>query len=227
MFCATCGCQLPEVAKFCVRCGSQSFRSDALQPLPVAAQVPKALVSDLAIESRRAEFPDSQSVLLSPYPYAIGRKLVVPRDSVLPGQCVKCANSASEPWLRKTFSWHHPAIYILLISPILYIIVALIVRKRVNLAVPLCEAHKSIRRKRLWTAAVLLLGCIPLPIWLATYINNDAADGLAILIGIAMFIVGLVFLVYAAPVRAIHIGPNSAEFVGASPKFLAALTPSR
>jgi hypothetical protein len=178
------------------------------------------------VGSKRAEFPDSESLLLSPRPYAVGRKLVVPRDSVLPGQCVKCTNSPVEPWLRKTFSWHHPAIYILIISPILYVIVALIVRKRVKLAVPLCEPHRSIRRKRLWTAAVLLLGCIPVPVCLAVYINSDAAAVVTIWLGIAMFIVGLLFLAYASPLRATHIGPNSAEFVGASPKFLAALTPS-
>lgn len=225
MFCQRCGCDLPEVAKFCVRCGSRTEQSMTQGPIqPAAEQVPQEAVRTSIIDSRKAEFPDSESPLLSPRPYAVGKRLIVPRDAVLPDRCVKCANPPAEPWLRKTFSWHHPGIYVLIISPILYIIVALIVRKRVKLAVPLCDAHKSIRRKRLWTAAVLLLGCIPLPIWMAAYINNDAADAVAILLGVTMFIVGLVFLLYGSPLRATYIGPNSAEFAGASPKFLAALT---
>lgn len=39
MFCATCGCQLPEIAKFCVRCGSQMSRSGA--GLPAQAATPQ------------------------------------------------------------------------------------------------------------------------------------------------------------------------------------------
>jgi hypothetical protein len=141
----------------------------------------------------------------------------------LPARCVKCGNTPIEPWVRITFSWHHPGYYVLLISPLLYVIVALIVRKRIKLSIPLCKAHKSIRGKRLWIAAVLLVGCIPLPAALGTYVGNDAAEIVAIWLGIGMFVAGLLFFAYAPPLKATHISSAGAEFKGACQEFLTSL----
>jgi hypothetical protein len=154
---------------------------------------------------------------------ATGNLLLVPRGLVLPARCVKCGNASSEPWPRITFSWHHPGYYCFIISPILYAIVALIVRKTIKLSVPLCKAHKSIRKKRLLMATVLLIGCIPLPTALGVYVGNDNADIVAICLGIAMFISGLFFLAFASPMKPTRISSVSAEFQGVCPEFLAGL----
>jgi uncharacterized membrane protein len=122
-----------------------------------------------------------------------------------------------------TFNWHHPALFLLLISPIIYLIVSLIVAKKVTLVVPLCAAHKQIRKKRLWTGWLLLIACIPLPVAMATYLGNDAASTLAVWLGIALFLCGIGFLLAARPLRAIEIGPTSAEFAGACPDVLDAM----
>jgi hypothetical protein len=161
-----------------------------------------------------------------PVPYAEGNGLVVPRDAILPRRCVKCANTATEPWLQKTFSWHHPALYFLLLLGLFpYAIVAAIIRKKIKLAVPLCDAHKSIRKKRLWTGALLLFTCIPVPWVLASYTIKDAgvAFCIAALLGAGMFVAGVMFTVCESPLRATHIGLDSAKFKGACPDFLASL----
>jgi hypothetical protein len=224
MFCPNCGCNLPAVAKFCVRCGSQILSSvevgrtvgttDAPGTAAAATQLP---------DSRRAQFPDSE--VPPPYAYAKGNRFVVPRDAVLPPRCVKCGNLPADPWLTKTFSWHSPGLYVLLVSPILFLIVALIVQKKIKLSVPLCATHKSIRKKRLWLSAILLLGCIPIPVALATYVGNDEAAALSVFLGLGMFLAGAAFHGYASPIRPAHIGSGSAEFKGACKDFLANLRP--
>lgn len=225
MYCPNCACELPAVAKFCVRCGSrielsrdnpQVGQTNIVPPPP--GEAPSSITPEPTIEARRAKF-SSQAENAPTNVHAIGSHFVVPPGGVLPNRCVKCGGKPSDPWLNLTFSWHHPLLYFLLISPIIYVIVAAVVVKRVTLAVPLCAVHKSIRKKRLWTGWVLLILCIPLPVAMASYIGNDAATTLAVWIGLALFIVGIGFLRAAAALRATHIGP-SAEFRGACPEFL-------
>src|SRR5580658_9273162 len=211
MFCSNCACELPTIAKFCVRCGTRVESSISPAPAQVVTPPASELVEDksarcekcgghnpsdysfcracgtslptgsvlspndaLDVNSKRAVSFDSDRALSRVR--ATGNILLVPRDSVLPARCVKCGNTPAEPWVKITFSWHHPGYYCFLISPIIYVVVALIVRKRIKLLVPLCKAHKSIRTKRLWIATVLLVGCIPLPALLGAYIGNDAAE---------------------------------------------------
>lgn len=219
MFCSRCGCTLPSVAKFCVRCGSQvEAHLDATTPLPM----PPQQVADITNhESRKAIFLTAENRPL--HPYSEGNRFVISKDSVLPNCCVKCGNSPTEPWLLKTFSWHSPLLYFLIISPVIYVIVALIVRKQIRLAVPLCKAHKSIRKSRLWIGGALLTGCLPVTLFIAAYVENEQNTGVAIWLGIAMFVVGLVFLAMASPLRPKRIGIESAEFSGAGKEFLAIL----
>jgi hypothetical protein len=139
---------------------------------------------------------------------------------------VKCANPATEPSLKKIFSWHHPALYFLVLLGFFpYAIVASIIRKKIKLNVPLCDEHKSIRTKRLWIGAVLLLTCIPVPWWLASHFIRDygTAFWVGFLFGIGMFVAGVMFTVCESPLQAKRIGLDSAEFTGACPEFLASL----
>ncbi len=154
-----------------------------------------------------------------------GDRFVVPRGAVLPSRCVKCANTPSDPWLQKTFSWHSPALLFLLFLGLWpYVIVAAIVQKKIKLAVPLCDLCKASRRRRLPIGAALLLTCVPVP-WAFSYLIKDPGTAIlsAILLGVVMFVAGLMFTVFESPLRATHIGRDSAEFKGACPDFLANL----
>jgi hypothetical protein len=152
-------------------------------------------------------------------------RFVVPRGAVLPSRCVKCSNTPSEPWLTKTFSWHSRQLVCLLLLGLWpYFIAVAIVQKKMRLAVPLCDSCKARRRTRLRIGAALLFSCIPVP-WALGCLINDAETGIAsaLLLGVAMFVAGLVFIALASPLKPTRIGRDSAEFKGACPDFLSAL----
>src|SRR5437762_2396026 len=61
----------------------------------------------------------------------------------LPPVCMVCGAGATVH-KSKQFSWHPPWVGVLvLISPVIYIIVALILTKRQRIATPLCDRHSS------------------------------------------------------------------------------------
>ncbi|HWE37172.1 MAG TPA: hypothetical protein VG406_11450 [Isosphaeraceae bacterium] len=85
-----------------------------------------------------------------------GDALVVPKGAVLPDVCVKCGDVAVKR-LRRNLSWHNPVVYILMVSPLIYIIVALIVRKTGKVEVGLCGRHARRRLTAIligWTLAL-------------------------------------------------------------------------
>ena len=258
VYCGKCGTKVIEGNQFCTACSNPLRAEIGLEPAPLepaplhthsipewagmaslsqqratasqasstfaqkeAPKTPIPIATEAISESRKAKFPEIKA---SPSnTQAKGSLFVVPPGGLLPNRCVKCGAVPSEPWLDLTYSWHHPGLFLLLISPIIYLIVSLVVAKKVTLSVPLCSVHKEIRRERLWTGWLLLIACIPLPVAMAAYIANDAAATVALLLGLTLAIVGIGFLRAAAPLRATHIGPASAEFSGACPDVLDAM----
>jgi len=77
------------------------------------------------------------------------KELVISCDAALPDRCVKCNTSEGVTRVKRKLYWHHPAIYLLLLLPfrvILYLIVALMVRKKATVYAGLCARH---RRRRI------------------------------------------------------------------------------
>lgn len=153
-----------------------------------------------------------------------GKKLNVPRGASLPAQCVKCGAAAQKPW-RKKFYWHAPWLFILVIFPglLIYAIVALIVRKSMELNVPLCDRHHSDRKRFVALGAVMLIGFIPVGAILAG-IGIDG--GYASLVALAMFIVGVVFYMKAQFLRPVKIDEQGGTFLGGNEEFLRGLPAS-
>jgi hypothetical protein len=204
---------------FCVKCGSELYPNKTVCPSCHFDNVHN-VSPPVAVSSYPLTMPP-----VPQEPYAEGDVLVVPRGAVLPAYCVKCAG-APQRWLQKKFYWHDPLLYLLIILGVLvYAIVSLIVRKQAQLAVPLCEAHESARKTKLWIGVVLLLGCIPLPVALSVSINTDAAAGLGFLLGVVMFFAGLITISLSQVLRPKYIGDDCAKFKGAAPEFLARLKP--
>jgi hypothetical protein len=87
-----------------------------------------------------------------------GDMLVIHKCAPLPDICLK-SNKPATRRLKRSLSWHHPAVFLLLlISPLIYIIVALILRKSATLNIPLTDAWHGRRRRRMlfaWVAALL------------------------------------------------------------------------
>ncbi len=124
--------------------------------------------------------------------------LVMSKDAQLPNRCIKC-NEPTNGRLKRKLTWHHPAIYILiLIAWLVYLIVALIVRKRATVGVGLCEEHCAKRRKNLLiTWSLVLLGVAG---FILAMIEEDGTYALiGALLLLSGIIYGIVFARIVAP----------------------------
>ena len=149
-----------------------------------------------------------------------GKKLYLPRFASLPPNCVKCGQPADKPF-RKKFFWHPSWMYIMILFPglLIYAIVVLIVRKTMELDVPICAHHHGERKRFKIIGAVLLLGAIPGGMILNMAIG--ISEGAAWAVGIIAFLGGLVFLGRAGSVMSPKmIDDTHGEFGGVSAEFL-------
>ncbi|HSS95623.1 MAG TPA: hypothetical protein VLK33_01260 [Terriglobales bacterium] len=157
--------------------------------------------------------------------YRAGKILVVPSGSTLPLYCVKCGAPASGKPLHKTFHWHNSWLYILLLLGVfIYAVVALIIQKKMFLAIPFCDKHRSWRKRMNITGAVLLVGVLPLCIALG---ELDVNGGLIALIAAGMILGGAVVLaLVGSSFIAVYIDETCSKFKGAGERFLATLPTS-
>lgn len=159
-----------------------------------------------------------------------GNRLVVlnmPGQIVqLPPPCVKCGAPANGKPVKKTFSWHHPALYLLALAGLLlYVIVAAIVRKSIRLSVPLC-AHHAQRR----STAVTLAWVIPVVGVADTFIlpKFGMDTGVVALITVVLVVTGIViWAIVDYPIRPKSIDQNWAVFTGCDEAYLQQFPPGR
>jgi hypothetical protein len=86
--------------------------------------------------------------------------LVMTKEALLPNRCIKC-NAPADERLQRKLTWHHPALYLLiLVSVLVYAIVAMVVRKTATIKVALCEDHVSSRRRNMLITWALAFGCV-------------------------------------------------------------------
>lgn len=209
MYCIACGSQNSDQDKFCNLCGKPLVTGAGAQIAAVASAAPVA--------------PSTA--------YRQGNRLVVPKGAPLPPYCVKCGQRVTGEPYRKTFYWHTPLLWLLallgVVGLIILSIVAMVIRKRADLAISICDQHLQRRKNLLITAWVLGLGCIPGGILVGALIHDsDLAAGLGVLTGFLLFVAAIVTGVMAAVLRPREITEFSATFSGAGEQFLAQL-PSR
>jgi len=93
-----------------------------------------------------------------------GKLLVMRIGSALPHRCVKCNQPAVGPIKTRKIYWHHPGWYVLVfLSVPIYVIAALIARKKTQIAPGLCAKHQNRRRLFLaigWSGFVIGLTLI-------------------------------------------------------------------
>ncbi|MEO8434162.1 MAG: zinc finger Ran-binding domain-containing protein [Pyrinomonadaceae bacterium] len=146
--------------------------------------------------------------------------LVFTRDAMLPDRCVKCNSFVDGSRLRKKLSWHHPAIYLLILAGLLvYAIVAMVLSKRATVELGICEDHRRKRRYGMMIGWMLFLGGI------MGAILGIAYDYIGIMtIGFLLIPVGLVWLILAA--RFVNVKKIDDRFVwlkGINREYLATL----
>lgn len=213
MYCIVCGAQNADQDKFCNRCGKPLVTSAA----GAGAQIAAAAAAAAPVV---ASMPSTA--------YRQGNKLVIPTGAPLPRYCVKCAQPVTGEFFKKKFQWHNPLLYLIaLISPIIYIIVAMIVMKRVELLVPMCDEHRQRRKNLLIATWVLALGFIPGGILAGSlFSDSDTGVGVGLLVGFLLFIAAFVTGVKAIIMKPQEITPACATFTGVCEQFLT-LLPSR
>src|SRR5262249_8624644 len=154
----------------------------------------------------------------------MGSKLLIPiRYSrgvvVLPRLCVRCGAAANGRPVEKMFYWHHPAVYLAIFAGVLiYLIVALVVRKGMKIRVPLCAQHAQRRGVLVTLAWVLpLIGIAD--VFVLPRFNVDG--GLVALICIGLILAGIVlWAVVSSPIRPKFIDATRGEFTGFCETFL-------
>lgn len=153
-----------------------------------------------------------------------GSRFVVTQASKLPPFCVQCGETATGEPVKKTFSWHSPWLYLMIVFPglIFYVIVAFFASRKISLAIPLCENHRNRYRTGRLTGTVMMVGGISFAfIFFGISPENY---GWAWLIGLGMLFAGaVVFAIADDIIRPSHIDHNSGTFRGANEAFLVRL----
>lgn len=160
-----------------------------------------------------------------------GNLLVMSKDAVLPDRCLKCNTPAGGYKLKRNLSWHHPFYFALVVSPLIYLIVALIVRKTAKVLIPVCDHHRRRRTRGIIVACLLtVLGVMTMVSGIASlrgiaqgsgaYVGYFLFGGLGVILG------GLIYAirceVVALPKR---IDTRFVWLKNVDPGFLAALPP--
>lgn len=124
-----------------------------------------------------------------------GVTLVMSKDAPLPDRCVKC-NAITTGRLKRKLAWHHPALYLLLlVAWLIYLIIAMFVRRRATVELGLCDEHRAKRRTYIWITWLLALA--GLGGFLLAIIAND---GTPALIGVVLLLAAIIFGVVATRV---------------------------
>jgi hypothetical protein len=125
-----------------------------------------------------------------------GSTLVMSKDASLPDYCVKCDAPANGFRLKRNLSWHHPALFLLLlIAWLIYLILAMALRKRAIVYLGLCQEHYQKRRN------LLIAGFIALVAAFALMFGALASDyPLAALLGLLGILASAIWLAFVARV---------------------------
>jgi hypothetical protein len=215
MTCPKCGWVRELGALECPACGIVYARYGGgpkpASPAEVDPLSPPPLPPSAALNPYAPPQSNLRGVMIAPHEqqmlaggvWRAGDLLVLQKGASLPNRCVLCNQPASVQFLKK-MHWHQPWVYLMILPGILiYAIVAAIVRKRADVALPLCAEHEG-RRKRAATTGYLLVVCGLVSMFGGCPFidkNNDiftillGLGGLALLIGLIVVSVGANFVV--------------------------------
>lgn len=153
-----------------------------------------------------------------------GELAVLTPSGELPPRCVKCNADAEQPVKERTVYWHTPWLYLLIIiSLLIYLIVALIARKSARVAPGLCGEHRQRRTQYLiggWLASLTGIGLF--------FVGISQSSAAAGLLGAIMLLGGIIVgAIKARIVYAVRIDTNRIALKGCDEAFLASLPPRR
>jgi len=145
-----------------------------------------------------------------------GKILVTAPRAAFPDRCVKCNAPANGARLKRTLYWYPPYVIVLiLLSLLIGLIIAMVVRKMARVEIGLCEVHRSRRVRSIALGWVLGLGGFVL--FVAGIINSW---GFVTLLCFAAFVCGMVFLARSNVINAKRIDSNHVWIKGVCQPFL-------
>jgi hypothetical protein len=155
-----------------------------------------------------------------------GGRLVMLRNGPFPERCVRCNEPAVGRGVKRTYYWHHPAIYLtLFIFPVVYLLVALIARKDSKVHVPLCAQHRKRRLIGILTCVGIFIGGFALCMGAMFALKG----GVALTVGLGSVAVMLGSVIAGAIIspilRPFRMDDIYAFFKGAGSPFLEKLPP--
>ena len=145
--------------------------------------------------------------------------LVMTKQAFLPNRCIKCNEPTGER-LKRKLTWHHPAIYLtILVSILVYVILAMVLRKSAVVHVGFCEDHLAKRHKHLMiTWALGIAGVLSFPFGAAFEDVNTIIIGILLLGATAIY--GIVTLRVVIPAK---IDEHFVWIKGITPDYLEGL----
>ncbi|RSZ59361.1 hypothetical protein HF313_02955 [Massilia atriviolacea] len=148
-----------------------------------------------------------------------GDMLVAPAQSRLPLRCVKC-NAPATLDRPRAFYWNHPGWYLLLLV-VVYVAIALFVRKKAIVSIGLCGRHRRRRRLLSWGGYGLFA--------LGLYALMSAIDPVRPFlgwVGCLLMLAGILCAsIGARLLRVVRITDHEIRFKGCGPAFLDSLPP--
>lgn len=146
------------------------------------------------------------------------KKLIVPFGAQFPDRCVKCNAPAQGYKLRRDLAWHSPVLYLLLLLNVLiYLVVALAVRRKVSVFVGLCPEHRS--RRSSWLVSCSIAGVAAVAGLVAALLLESVGVGIA---SAVLLVVAIIVAFAVSPVvSAGRITDRHAEVRGCGREFLA------
>ncbi|AJC46643.1 hypothetical protein [Xanthomonas sacchari] len=147
-----------------------------------------------------------------------GDALLCLRDAPFPPHCVKCGMALRNEELKKrTFYWHAPGWYaLILVSLVIYVIAALVVRKRSSHVLGLCAEH----RRRRNGFVLLSVGAFLVGPLLGVAVGDDLGWGVGTVVFLVMLIWGMLGARILVPRR---MDERYARYTGLAPAFLSRL----
>jgi hypothetical protein len=157
--------------------------------------------------------------------------------SELPPVCIRCGGSATLH-KDKSFSWYPPWVAVLILAGLApYLIVAIILTKRMTVAAPLCDRHKGHWFWRTFLIVASFLGLVGLFVLFIVFAvqSQPGARDTDMLAGIACAgaAVGFLFWVIAAivlqmtAIRPTEITDHTITLTGVAPDFIDAVRADR
>jgi len=153
-----------------------------------------------------------------------GNLLVMRKNSPLPARCVK-SNAPTDRRLKRNMYWHHPAIYLsILISILIYVILALILRKSATIYIGLSDEWFAKRHRAMLVGWLLFLASIAMIIAGIGMLDQSDAFPWLIAASPLLFLFGAIYgLLGARMVTPVRISDEYVWLKGIHPSFLADL----